>query len=58
MPQKLKDTLMAPAASGDDRPARPIETALSGDTAAKVNKAALAKVPGTVLRVETDAGGD
>ena len=31
------------------------ETALSGDTATKVREAALAKVSGTVERVETDA---
>ena len=31
------------------------EALLSGDTAAKVKAAALAKVPGTVERVETDA---
>lgn len=37
---------------------RPHETELTGDVAAKVKAAALAKVPGaTVLRVETDAGG-
>lgn len=36
----------------------PNETALTGDTAAKVKAAALEKVPGaTVLRVETDEGG-
>jgi uncharacterized membrane protein YkoI len=34
------------------------ETPLTGDTATKVKDAALAKVPGTVLRVETDRGGD
>jgi uncharacterized membrane protein YkoI len=33
------------------------ETALTGDTAAKVKAAALAKVPGTVVRVESDRGG-
>jgi uncharacterized membrane protein YkoI len=33
------------------------EKALTGDTADKVKAAALAKVPGTVLRVETDDGG-
>ena len=33
------------------------ETALTGDTADKVKAAALAKVDGTVLRVETDNGG-
>lgn len=33
------------------------EKALTGTTAAKVKAAALAKVPGTVLRVETDRGG-
>ena len=38
-------------------PARPNETALTGETAAKVKAAALAKVKGTVLRVETDDGG-
>ena len=38
-------------------PARPNETALTGETAAKVKAAALAKVKGTVLRVETDQGG-
>jgi streptogramin lyase len=35
------------------------ETLLTGDTAAKVREAALAKVPGgTILRVETDADGN
>jgi uncharacterized membrane protein YkoI len=38
-------------------PARPDETALTGETAAKVKAAALARVKGTVLRVETDQGG-
>jgi uncharacterized membrane protein YkoI len=33
------------------------ETPLTGDTAEKVKAAALAEVPGTVLRVETDNGG-
>jgi uncharacterized membrane protein YkoI len=33
------------------------EKALTGDAAAKVKAAALAKVPGTVVRVETDNGG-
>ena len=33
------------------------ETALTGDTADKVKAAALAKVDGTVLRVESDRGG-
>ena len=33
------------------------ETALTGETAEKVKAAALARVDGTVLRVETDAGG-
>jgi len=33
------------------------ETALTGDTKAKVEAAALAKVPGTVIRSETDRGG-
>ena len=36
---------------------RPKETPLTGETAAKVKAAALAKVSGTVLRVETDEGG-
>ncbi len=45
--------------SGDTAPAqRPGEAALSGATAAKVRQAALRAVPGgTVLRVESDAGG-
>jgi uncharacterized membrane protein YkoI len=43
--------------SGGDRPARAGETALTGSTADKVKAAALARVDGTVLRVETDAGG-
>ncbi len=51
----------APAASAQDpgsRPNRPNETALTGDTAAKVKAAAEAAVPGgTVLRVETDSDG-
>jgi hypothetical protein len=35
------------------------ETLLTGDTAAKVREAALAKVPGgTIVRVETDADGN
>jgi hypothetical protein len=35
------------------------ETLLTGDTAAKVKQAALAKVPGgTIVRVETDADGN
>ena len=39
-------------------PARGDETALTGDTAAKVEAAAEAEVPGgTVVRVETDADG-
>jgi uncharacterized membrane protein YkoI len=38
-------------------PARPNETPLTGETAAKVKEAALAKVMGTVVRVETDEGG-
>jgi uncharacterized membrane protein YkoI/protein-disulfide isomerase-like protein with CxxC motif len=33
------------------------ETALTGDTKAKVEAAAVAKVPGTVIRSETDRGG-
>jgi uncharacterized membrane protein YkoI len=45
--------------SNQDQPGeRPNETALTGSNAAKVEQAALAKLPGaTVLRVETDAGG-
>ena len=40
-------------------PERPDETLLTGDTAAKVRAAALAKVSGgTVERVETDADGN
>jgi uncharacterized membrane protein YkoI len=41
---------------GDRGPGRG-ETALTGDTAEKVKAAALERVAGTVLRVETDAGG-
>jgi uncharacterized membrane protein YkoI len=45
--------------SAADRPQRPRQTELTGDTAAKVKAAALAKVPGgTVLRVEADGPGD
>jgi uncharacterized membrane protein YkoI len=40
-----------------DRGAGRGETALTGDTAEKVKAAALERVAGTVLRVETDAGG-
>lgn len=40
------------------RSGNPDESALTGDTAAKVRAAALEKVPGaTILRVETDEGG-
>ena len=40
-------------------PQRADETLLTGDTAAQVRKAALAKVSGaTIERVETDAGGN
>jgi uncharacterized membrane protein YkoI len=42
---------------GGDRPPRGNETALTGSTAEKVKQAALARVDGTVLRVETDDGG-
>jgi hypothetical protein len=45
------------SSSTAERPARANETALTGATAAKVKEAALAKVDGTVLRVETDEGG-
>jgi uncharacterized membrane protein YkoI len=41
---------------GDRGPGRG-ETALTGETAEKVEAAAVARVAGTVLRVETDAGG-
>ncbi len=54
-------TTTAPAATAQDpasMPNRPNETALTGDTAAKVKAAAEAAVPGgTVLRVETDSDG-
>src|SRR3954464_1478057 len=54
-------TTTVPAANGQDpaaRPARPNESALTGDTAAKVKAAAQAAVPGgTVLRVESDSDG-
>jgi uncharacterized membrane protein YkoI len=43
--------------SSQTDPARSNEKTLSGDTATKVKEAALAKVPGTVLRVESDQGG-
>lgn len=50
------------AASGTQQPwggQRSDETLLTGDTAAKVKQAALAKVPGgTIVRVETDADGN
>jgi uncharacterized membrane protein YkoI len=50
----------SPAATGSQRPADARgagETPLSGATKDKVQAAALARVDGTVLRVETDAGG-
>ena len=48
----------APRAPGGLPPQRSDETALTGDTAAKVRAAALARVSGgTVDRVETDADG-
>jgi hypothetical protein len=53
----------APSSSAPDPqnpwgPKRSDETLLTGDTAAKVEAAAVAKVPnGTVVRVETDADG-
>jgi len=47
------------AQQGNGRGDRPQETALTGDTAAKVRAAALAKAPGgTVERVETDGEGN
>jgi uncharacterized membrane protein YkoI len=47
----------AQSASGS-RPQRADETLLTGDTAAQVREAALARVPGgTIERVETDADG-
>ena len=47
------------AQQGNGRGERPQETALTGDTAAKVRAAALAEVPGgTVERVETDGEGN
>lgn len=42
----------------ESQPQRPDEKLLTGDTAAKVKAAALAKYPGaTVLRIETDSDG-
>jgi uncharacterized membrane protein YkoI len=49
-------TTRSKSSSTADRPGAG-ETALTGDTAAKVQAAALAKVDGTVLRVETDRDG-
>jgi hypothetical protein len=47
-----------PQAPGGLPPERSDETLLTGDTAARVREAALAKVSGgTIERVETDAGG-
>jgi hypothetical protein len=49
----------APAANRGFSPQRADETLLTGDTAAQVRKAALAKVSGgTIERVETDADGN
>jgi hypothetical protein len=52
-------TQQAPLNPGDpSKPQRPDEKLLTGDTAAKVRAAALAKYPGaTVQRVETDSDG-
>jgi len=51
-------TTAAPTAQQPWGGQRSDETLLTGDTAAKVSQAALAKVPGgTVVRVETDADG-
>jgi hypothetical protein len=47
-----------PNAGDPSKSQRPDETLLTGDTAAKVKAAALAKYPGaTVVRVETDSDG-
>lgn len=49
---------MSPHPGDLSQPQRPDETLLTGDTAAKVRAAALAKYPGaTVQRVETDSDG-
>jgi hypothetical protein len=50
-------TNQAPPPGGPGGGPGPGETALTGDTKAKVEAAALAKVPGTVIRSETDRGG-
>jgi len=48
-----------PGQGGGPGGQRPDETPLTGDKAAKVKAAALAKLPGaTIVRVETDADGD
>jgi hypothetical protein len=47
-----------PGSADESRSERPDEHLLTGDTAAKVKAAALARYPGaTVLRVETDSDG-
>jgi hypothetical protein len=60
-PSTSSTAATAPAANAQDpasMPNHPNETALTGDTAAKVKAAAEAAVPGgTVLRVENDADG-
>ena len=49
---------MPPSANAPWGPQRPDETPLTGDTLAKVEALAEAKVPGgTIVRVETDADG-
>jgi hypothetical protein len=57
--QRYDDHPQAPLNPGDPtKSQRPDETLLTGDTAAKVKAAALAKYPGaTVQRVETDSDG-
>jgi uncharacterized membrane protein YkoI len=51
---KSKSSSADPASTTEQRPDRPAQTQLTGDTADKVKAAALAKVPGaTVLRVES-----
>jgi hypothetical protein len=52
------DTTPSPAAGGTSAGSKPAETALTGDVAAKVRAAALAKYPGaTIERLENDSDG-